>query len=317
MAVSKEQRLWQACTDGDFDTVKELVDDPAVDLNWVGEDRLDTSLHRACRFGRTKVAKELLMNPRIEVNKLNTFGCTPFFIACQESSLAIVEMLLGDPRVDVRWPHRDGHDPFLMACQRGHKEVISQLLADQRIDPNKPVDDQSTPLWCASQDGHFSVVQHLLASNREIDTRTRCTFNNKTAAEQGRAMGRRTAKLVDETEELFQERKTNGPLCADLIDEYERDPVAVRDRLRRQPGLREYFIGHLFALVVFDSDSFVVINEKLAHSDTKRFFKITSQLPLDLQMVLCNRVFGSPKDIILSRDSEPGFKCLARTTTWQ
>jgi len=106
-------------------------------------------------------------------------------------------------------------------------------------------------------------------------------------------------------------------LCADLIDEYEHDLVAVRHRLRRQPGLREYFIGHLFALVVFYADSFAVINDRTARSDTKRFFGITSQLPLDLQMVLCNRIFGSPRDIILSSDSEPGFQQLTRTTTWQ
>ena len=69
--------------------------------------------------------------------------------------------------------------------------------------------------------------------------------------------------------------------------------------------------------MVFHSDSFVVVNEKTAHSYTRRFFRITSQLPLDLQMVLCNRIFGSPKDIIPLKDSEPGFQLLTRTTTWQ
>ena len=33
MAESKEQKLWQACTDGDLETVKELVEDPAVEVN--------------------------------------------------------------------------------------------------------------------------------------------------------------------------------------------------------------------------------------------------------------------------------------------
>jgi len=172
-------------------------------------------------------------------------------------------------------------------------------------------------LWHASQNGHLVVVQHLLASGREIDTRRRSTFNHRTAAEQGRVMGERTTKPADETEEVFQGKKKSCAPCADLIDEYEHDPVAVRRRLRRQPGLREYFIGHLFALVVFYSDSFVVMNEKLAHPDTRRFFRITSRLPLEIQMIICNRIFGSPRDIVLSRDSEPGFKLLTRTTTWQ
>ena len=78
-------------------------------------------------------------------------------------------------------------------------------------------------------------------------------------------MGARTTKPTDETEEVFQRKKSNSPLCADLIDAYESDPAAVRHRLRRQPGLREYFIGHLLALVVFHSDNFVVINESTAH----------------------------------------------------
>jgi len=147
----------------------------------------------------------------------------------------------------------------------------------------------------------------------------RSTFNNATAAEHARELADRTIKAIDEADEVFERSKTNGPLCADLINDYEREPEHLRvfHRLRRQPGLREYFIGHLFALVVFHSDSFVVINERTAHSYTRRFFRITSQLPLDLQMVLCNRIFGSPRDIILSRDSEPGFQLLARTTTWQ
>jgi len=178
------------------------------------------------------------------------------------------------------------------------------------------MNDQCTPLWYASQEGHLVVVQHLLASGREIDTKMRCTFNNKTAAEQGRAMG--TADKEDhETEEDFQRSKTNAPLCAELLKEYECDPVTVRHRLRRRPGLREHFIGHLFALVVFHSDSFAVTNERTAPSDTRRFFKMTPRLPLEIQMIICNRVFGSAKDIILSRDSEPGFQLLARTTTWQ
>jgi len=352
MEQSKEQKLWQACTDGDLEAVKKLASDPGVDINWVGEDRGDTALHRACRFGHLEIVKVLLAQERIEANKENegdaspvsiacqeghkevvsllladprvdpnkpaNDGATPFLIACQNGHKEVVSMLLTDPRIDHNMPNSNGATPFLIACENGHKEVVSLLLADPRIDPNMPINDQATPLWFASNNGHLAVVQHLLASGKEIDTKMRSAFNNKTAAEQGRAMG--TADMddmdEDETKEDYERRKTNGPLCADLIDEYERDPVAVRHRLRRQPGLREYFIGHLFALVVFHSDSFVVINESLAHPDTMRFFRICARLPLEIQMIICNRVFGCPKDIIPLRDSEPGFKLLDRSTTW-
>ena len=282
MGESKEQGLWLACTRGDLDTVRALANDPAVSVNWSGLEKEDTPLHRACRFGHLEIVKALLALSTIEVNR-------------------------GNEEMPVH---------SSIACENGHKEVVSLLLADPRIDPNRPENDQSTPLWHASQRGHLVVVQHLLVSGREIDTKVISTFNSKTAPEQGREAG--TADKEDnETEDNFQKRRTNGPLCADLIDEYENDVVAVRNRLQRLPGLREYFTGHLFALVVFYSDSFAVINERSARIDTRRFFKIVSRLPLEIQMIICNQAFGSPRDTILSRDSEPGFKCLARATTWQ
>jgi len=262
------------------------------------------------------VVSLLLADPRIDPNKPNNNEATPFFMACQEGHKEVVSLLLADPRVDPIKPFNDGTTPFFVAGQYDHKEVILLLLADPRFDPDKPISDQTTLLWQASQNGRLVIVQHLLASGKEIDTEMRSTFNDMTAAEQGRAMVT-AAKEADETEDAYERSKTNGPLCADLIDEYERDPVAVRHRLRRQPGLRESFIAHLFALVVFHSDSFVVINERLAHSDTKRFFRICARLPLEVQMIICNRAFGSPKDIILSRDSEPCFQLLGRSTTWQ
>ncbi len=40
----------------------------------------------------------------------------------------------------------------------------------------------------SSQNGHLDVVQHILASGREIDTKMKSNWNNKTAAEQARAM---------------------------------------------------------------------------------------------------------------------------------
>jgi len=236
MSKSKEEKLWQACTDGDLEIVKELANDDAVNVNWIGEEKGDTPLHRASRLGHLEIAKVLLAHPEIEVSQGNKGDASPFFIA----------------------------------CQIGRKEMVSLLLADPRVDPNKP-----------------DVVLVSISVPE------------------------------DETEEAFLRRQISGPLCADMIDESERDPVAVRNRLRCQPGLREYYIGHLFALLIFHSDNFVVINERTAPSDTRRFFRITSRLPLDLQMALCNRAFRSPKDIVLSRDSEPYFQCLGRSGTWQ
>jgi len=81
MAQSKEQKLWQACTDGDLEIVNEFANDEAVDVNWVGEDRRDTPLHRACRFGHLEIVKVLLAREKIEVNNGNMADASSFYVA--------------------------------------------------------------------------------------------------------------------------------------------------------------------------------------------------------------------------------------------
>jgi len=289
-----------------------LLADPRIDPSKPKNDGT-TPFYLACEKGRKEIVSLLLADPRIDPDKAEKGGKTPFFAACQKGHQAVVSLLLADPRVDPNKGTNEGATPLWMSCY--HLSVVLLLLADPRVDPNKPTDHQASPLWIASFIGHLVVVQHLLASDRDINTTMVSTDTNLSAAKQGRFMPM-VPRGDNESEEEYQQTVINGPLCGDLIDEYAGDPVAVRHRLRRQPGVREHFVGHLFALVVFHSDDFVVINER-ASSFTRRFFKITSRLPLDLQMLLCNRVFGSPKDIILSKHSEPYFKCLARTTTWQ
>lgn len=65
--------------------------------------------------------------------------------------------------------------------------------------------------------------------------------------------------------------------------------------------------------MVFYCDDYLRLCQKIPSVSLNRlrFMRITSQLPLDLQMVVCNRAYGSPKDLILCSVSEPAFKKLA------
>jgi len=305
-----------ACQQGQGDVVMTMLEDPRVDVGKPVSGAA-TPFYIACECGHRGVVSLLLDDPRVDPCEPNENGATPFFAACQNGHGELVSLLLEDPRVD---PHRamsNKGTPILMVCQNGLEDLVPVLLADPRVDPNFPSDDQSTPLWFATQNGHLPVVRHLLASGRDIDTRLRSLFNNKTAPEIGRIMGTK-GRGPNEAEEAHWRKKTNGPLAADLIEEYERDPVAVRGRLRAQPGLREHFVAHLFALVVFHSDGLLNLRRVSRRSPqgAHRFFEISRRLPLEVQMVLCNRAFGSPKDTVLSKKSEPYFQCLSRPTTW-
>jgi len=282
MDCELERRLWLAATDGNLEEVRQLASDPLVNVNWLDEELNRTALYRACGRGRTEVLEYLLSHPRVDPNLRQSQKATP----------------------------------LIVACFAGHTAVVSILLADPRIDPNALDSDQNSSLWKAAQEGHLGVVQVLLASGKGIETGVKSAFNGLTAADHGRQQPVVGLQHYEVQADVGR-RHANGPLCASLIGEYERDPVAVSLRLRRLPGIREGYIGRTFALVIFVSDGFLVLREDEVPEETQRFFGVCARLPLDLQMALCNRMFGSPRNVVPSRDSETGFRWLARSTTWE
>jgi len=207
-----------------------------------------------------------------------------------------------------------------MACQEGHQEVVLLLLADMRTEPNLQHSDQCTPLWIASQNGHLIVVQLVLVSEREITTTPKsiagaAPWNGKTAAEMARFHATRL-KDEGESEQDYTRMKQNGPLIADLLDSFDLDPATTRQRLRELPLFRDPFIGELFAVVVFLCDDLLAVDTESSSSTTSnmvaRFFQIAQCLPMELQMVLCNRCYGAGKNMVLTKHSEPAFKKLGK-----
>lgn len=68
-------------------------------------------------------------------------------------------------------------------------------------------------------------------------------------------------------------------------------------------------------MVVFLADGYFKIREDQRGEEiarAKRFFKMASTLPMDLQMALCNRRFGLGGLIVKVKFSEKGFKKFAR-----
>ena len=174
----------------------------------------------------------------------------------------------------------------------------------------------------ASHNGHLPIVHLILASGREVDTKSKSMagtsrWNNKTAAEIARSQGIRD-RDEGEPEEGYTRKNQNGLLIATLLDSFDVDPVATRQHLRELPELRAFFISDLFALVVFLCADLLTMSAEgsasspTPHNAARNFFMIARRLPMELQMMLCNRVFGAGKDIVLTKHSEPAFKKLGK-----
>ena len=219
----------------------------------MAENPKDEQLYWAAFRGNLEEVKSLCSDPAVNVNWQSENGYTAFSCACHNGHSLVVEHLLAHPKIDPNLRLNKGTTPLFLACQNGHKEVVSMMLADPRVDPNKPDDDQSTPLWMACQEGYLAVVL-LLASGREIDTKMISTYNDRTAAEQGRAMEESDEEDDDDEDDEDEDDRRGkifGPKCADLIDEYEKDADGVRTRLRRELGLPGSFIFQFLLTPLF------------------------------------------------------------------
>jgi len=314
---------------GNVSVARLLLRFTTIDVNLPLETDGSCPLLLSCQNGHVDIVNLLLQHPEISVNHARDDGATPLFAACQKGHFPVVTRLLRDPRIAVNLPLGNGITPLIMACFRGHLDVVAALVADPRIDVNASPGGSGnfTPLFVAAAAGNLPMAQTLLACSKTVDTARRVgdgdsEWHNKNAAEIGREYTSRT-RFVGESDAQLMVRQTSGRTVGELIEEYDADPAGTKTALRELPGLRGGFIGEVLAMLVFLSDGFVVLRGGGggggggggAEGDpASRFFRIGA---LELQMVLCNRLFGCDRAVVSTRDSEPGFQLLARPTSWE
>jgi len=158
------------------------------------------------------------------------------------------------------------------------------LAADPRVDVQLPDYHEATPLWSAVDEGCPLALKWMLA---ELGPRLEVSLH---AEGRDRADGRDLTPL--ETA-MAQNRHVE----VDVLQRYIKDPELTRFQLREELGLLGADVAGLFALVVFGCDGLLQQRQGIVESNpAARFFRIAQLLPMELQMVLCHRVFGSRKE---------------------
>jgi hypothetical protein len=171
---------------------------------------------------------------------------------------------------------------------------VKILLRDLRVDINMADDRGCTPLWQASRGGHVEVIKWVIASGREIN------LDKKGKRHDGK-----------EYTPIEIAREHDNTEVVSLLERFINNQAQTVHEIRVELGLVDEDAAELFAITVFLCDDFLRIKEP--YSPVARFFNVVSQLPMELQMVLCYHVFGSTKGNIKSKDSEVAFKSLAKT----
>ena len=132
--------------------------DPTPDAN----DDWATQLFEAASQGFCKDVEELLAKDGVDVNAVDTNGCTPLLLATREGHLKVVQTLLARG-INPNAANDDGVTALQSAASEGYLAIVAALLTMPNIDPNLPNADGETALMQTAQQGHAHVVQALLA----------------------------------------------------------------------------------------------------------------------------------------------------------
>ena len=165
------------------------------------------------------------------------------------------------------------------------------MLKDSRVKVNEPSNSGCTPLWFAACVGPLPIIKWWIASGREKDL-----------GEPGD---------VDKTDAIGRAKMWGNSEAVTLLERFQSDATKTRHAVRVELGWYDKLAAEMFALVVSVSDGLLQIKDTTTPSPAARYFSIASQLPLELQMVLCFRHLGLRKEIIPGKESEAAFKELA------
>ena len=214
-------------------------------------------------------------------------GRNLLYIACLANQHETVALLLTWPYIRIN--KKQSVDfrldtPLNLVCARGHLECLKLLLKDPRVDVNE-CDHESgdkTALWWAARCNQVGSVKWMIAVSPVI-VNVRQT----------------------DLEEAMKHGETE--LCA-LLRRLMANYGRTKTMLCNELGYTNPDISKLFATVVYLCDDYVrLTNDTDAPPNNITFFSITRRVPMEIQMLICRRRYGSSRDIISSRDSDAAF----------
>jgi len=133
----------------------------------VGNNKVKTGFHLACRYGNLDVVEFLVLQQEFDMNRDDNFGKTGFHDACIHGKLNVVQFLV-QQGFDMNVGDYGGNTGFHLACLNGKLNVV-QFLLQQGFDMY--VDDHggNTGFHWACYNGKLNVAQFLLQQGFDMN----------------------------------------------------------------------------------------------------------------------------------------------------
>ena len=271
---------------------------------------METELHLAVDKNQVARVRQLLQeHSEINVNGVNGYGWAPLHSACSRGQHEIVQLLLAHPLIDVNLRKADSWTPLLVATLNARVETVRVLLEDPRVDVNLNNLKGRTPLWICARYRKYDVLELLIAlRGHELN------------------FPKEEADRLDVTPPLASHEPEKL-----LLEKFLRDRERTIHEARLRLGEPDTLAAELFCVVVFLSDEYLRFRPASVpeaagaavvvrmNSETvrghRRFFRIALRLPMELQMVLCHRIYSLARSIVSVQQTEVTFRHLAHFLT--
>ena len=233
--------------------------------------------------------------------------------AASENYLIIVEFLFKNG-ADIHY-HNDY--ALRISARRGHLDIVKFLIkngANINVLESEALIDSST-------NGHYEIVKVLIENGASIHTRENVALKNSvhhgylfvvelllshfdTEIEHDIDFYRNNrSNLQPLTFSFSAQIRSNIPSVKLLIGEFINDQKGTINRLRKS-------YTELFVNVVLVCDGYMSVKDK--ESKIGKFMNIMTHLPMELQMKICNNVYGINKENIPSIEFEGKLKYVVK-----
>lgn len=323
----KDENGWTvlhvACCHGYDSIVSLLLRQPNIDVNCY-TNYYETPLYLACFSSHPEIVKLLLNRSDIDVNITDSEDYSPLEETCDSRRLPCLQLLLADPRVEFATKGKKVNNYLLHRLVNGHLlDVLKWLIAirgEHRLGFPKSIYDKVLTQAQTKDSDCVRLLDDYYHNHNQVRFRLRMELGFKMqyivdlySLVIFLCDGLLTLKTTTNT--------TTTAAAAATAVVVDLQPQQQQPRQQRQlPQLQVQsstpqklqLLNFQQQLQTSPSVGGSQQDDKLA-SDLKaiRYFNIVSQLPMELQMLLCHRVFASADNNITTSEAELGFRRLA------
>jgi len=156
--------LCGACSAGDIQTVRDIVNSKEVNINetvYGGS----TPLMCAMRYIHTEVVRLLLTQPELQLDKRDSDGETALHMACLDNwNIPVFRMLRQDRRCTpsvVNIKNNDGWTALMLAVYYGRLEIVKEMEKVEGIDFDTKDNNGRTLIEVARVENETAVLEYL------------------------------------------------------------------------------------------------------------------------------------------------------------